>query len=161
MQDLWAKLQNNRFIYKSMKRKILIMGLPGSGKTTLSNAIKDIMGNVICWNADEVRSTINKHLTFSLEDRITQAETMKWLSDKIVDSGHFCIVDFICPTPETREAFDYESACVVWVDRIDTGRFDDTNQMFVPPEHYDIRVIDDGRPAERWAEDVLAPLYEW
>jgi len=142
-------------------KKLLIMGLPGSGKTTLAKAIKSEMGNVIIWNADEVRSTINKHLTFSLEDRITQAETMKWLSDKIVESNHFCIVDFICPTPETREAFDYKNAYVIWVDRISAGRFDDTNQMFVPPEYYDVRVIDDGRSPEEWASDILMPFYTW
>lgn len=143
-----------------MKRKILIMGLPGSGKTTLANAIKDIVGNVITWNADEVRNTINKHLTFSLEDRIKQAETMKWLSDKVIESHHYCIVDFICPTPETRKAFDYESAYVIWVDRIDVGRFDDTNQLFVPPEHYDVRVVDDGRPVEMWAYEIVEPFYD-
>jgi len=136
------------------------MGLPGSGKTTLSNAIKDILGNIITWNADEVRNTINKHLTFTLEDRIKQAKTMKWLSDKVVETKHFCIVDFICPTPETREAFDYESAYVIWVDRIDAGRFDDTNQMFIPPEYYDIRVIDDGRSAALWAEEIVVPFYD-
>ena len=144
-----------------MTKKILIMGLPGSGKTTLSNELKKLMGNVITWNADEVRNTINKHLTFSLEDRIKQAETMKWLSDKIVESNHFCIVDFICPTPETREAFDYKNAYVIWVDRIDAGRFDDTNQMFIPPEHYDVRVVDDGRSAARWAEEIVEPFYGW
>ncbi len=142
-------------------KKILIMGLPGSGKTTLSNAIKDIMHNVVVWNADEVRSTINKHLGFSLEDRITQARTMKWLSDRVVESRQFCIVDFICPTPETREAFDYKSAYVIWVDRIDAGRFDDTNQLFIPPEYYDVRVFDDGRTAEQWAEEISTAFYDW
>ncbi len=131
------------------------MGLPGSGKTTLSNAIKDVIRNVVVWNADEVRSTINKHLGFSLEDRITQARTMKWLSDKVIDSDNYCIVDFICPTPETRQAFDYQSTFIVWVDRILVGRFDDTNQMFIPPDSYDVRVTDDGRSAKEWALEIV------
>jgi len=144
-----------------MKRKILIMGLPGAGKTTLANEISKALGGVVCWNADEIRNTINRHLTFSLEDRIKQAETMKWLSNKVVESGHLCIVDFVCPTPETRAAFDYESAMVIWVDRICAGRFDDTNKLFVPPEHYDIRVTDDGRSAREWADEIVAPFYDW
>lgn len=137
------------------------MGLPGSGKTTLSKELCNLLGNPVYWNADEVRNNINSHLGFSLEDRIKQAKTMKWLSDKIIEADKICIVDFICPTPETREAFDYKSAYVIWVDRIKEGRFEDTNQMFVPPEYYDVRVIDDGRTAKEWAEEIVAPMLDW
>lgn len=136
-----------------MYTKILIMGLPGSGKTTLANALKARIP-AVHWNADEVRSTINSHLGFSPEDRIKQAKTMKFLADKVVAAGRPCIVDFICPTPETREAFDVEHSFVIWVDRIDAGRFEDTNQLFVPPEEYKIRVTDDGRSAEEWADEI-------
>lgn len=31
-------------------------------------------------------------------------------------------------------------ANLIYVDRIKEGRFEDTNKLFVPPEHYDIRV---------------------
>lgn len=136
------------------------MGLPGSGKTTLSNAICARMP-CVHWNADEVRNTINKHLTYSLEDRIQQAKTMRFLADKVREGiSRPVIVDFICPTPETREAFDVDNAFVVWVDRIQEGRFEDTNQLFVPPEKYDFRVTDDGRSADEWADDIVE-LFMW
>ena len=48
------------------------------------------------------------------------------------------ISDFVCPTPETRKAFDPDF--IVWVDRIKEGRFEDTNKLFVPPDNYDYRV---------------------
>lgn len=130
------------------------MGLPGSGKTTLARALLELIDTAVYWNADEVRSNINAHLTFSPEDRLKQAKTMKWLSDKVIESNNMCIIDFICPTPETREAFNTKDAFIVWVDRIKAGRFEDTNQLFVPPEEYDIRVIDDGHEPEYWASVI-------
>ena len=144
-----------------MKKKILIMGLPGSGKSTLARALLDIIDTAVYWNADEIRSTINAHLTFSPEDRIKQAKTMKWLSDKVVESGNMCIVDFICPTPETREAFNIKDAFVVWVDRIKEGRFDDTNKLFVPPtdQEYDFRVDDETLSAEVVAAQICQHIF--
>ena len=135
------------------------MGLPGSGKTALSNALKSRIPAVM-WNADEVRQNINKHLTYSLIDRIQQAKTMLFLADKVVESGRLCIVDFVCPTHETREAFNADDAFVVWMDRITEGRFEDTNAMFTPPKRFDLRVIDDGRSLDEWAEDI-AESFVW
>lgn len=128
------------------------MGLPGSGKTTLAAKLAKRF-NAVHFNADEVRQYISTDLGFSPEDRIIQAKRMKWMSDKVVEAGHFVIVDFICPTKETREAFDIESAFVVWVDRIKAGRFDDTNKLFEPPTEYDVRVTEEGTP-EEWAEII-------
>ena len=135
------------------------MGLPGSGKSTLSRALLDIIDLAVYWNADEVRANINSHLTFSPEDRIKQAKTMKWLSDKVVESGNLCVVDFICPTPETRQAFNSTDAFIVWVDRIKEGRFDDTNQLFVPPEDYDYRVTAEAGNADRVAGEITQILF--
>ena len=123
-----------------MKRKILVMGLPGSGKTTLSKLLS-VRLNAVHFNADEVRANINKDLGFSEEDRIEHARRMGWLCDQVVQVGGYAIADFICPTPATREAFSAGGdPFVIWVDRIKQGPFDDTNRMFVPPAECDIRV---------------------
>lgn len=58
-----------------MKKKILIMGLPGAGKTTLANGLAPRL-NAAHFNADEVRANINKDLGFSEADRIEQARRM-------------------------------------------------------------------------------------
>ncbi len=42
-----------------MQRKILIMGLPGSGKTTLSAALAPLL-NAVVFNADAVRANLSR-----------------------------------------------------------------------------------------------------
>jgi cytidyltransferase-like protein len=137
-----------------MQRKILIMGLPGAGKTTLAAALAPLL-NAVVFNADAVRANLSRDLGFSHEDRMEHARRMGWMCDRVVEAGGTVIADFICPTPETRTAFG--EAFVIWVDRIEAGRFEDTNRMFVAPDHIGLHVTADGAP-EFWAERALALL---
>jgi len=137
-------------------KKILIMGLPGAGKTTLAKVLTPKL-NAVWYNADFIRNHINKDLGFSPEDRIEQAKRMGLLCNCATVSGHYAIADFVCPTIETREAFDADF--VIWVDRIKEGRFENTNKLFQEPEHYDVRVTSDGTP-EEWADTIIEKLAE-
>ena len=87
-----------------MTRKILIMGLPGAGKTTLATVLAPLL-NAVVFNADAVRANLSRDLGFSHEDRIEHARRMGWMCDRVVEAGGTVIADFICPTPETRAAF--------------------------------------------------------
>jgi len=129
-------------------KKILIMGLPGAGKTTLAAALAPLL-NAVHFNADAVRTNINKDLGFAREDRVEHARRMGWLCDRVAEAGTYAIADFICPTEETRAVFG--EAFVIWVDRIQAGRFDDTNRLFEKPSRYDIRVAKEGS-ADNWAQ---------
>ena len=137
-----------------VKRKVLIMGLPGGGKTTLANALAPLL-NAVVFNADAVRANLSRDLGFSHQDRVEHARRMGWICDRIVESGGTVIADFICPTADTRAAFG--GAFTIWLDRIEAGRFDDTNKMLVPPERFDLRVPAEGTP-QYWAEQALALL---
>ncbi len=140
-----------------MLRKILVMGLPGAGKTTLSKILAPRL-NAVHFNADEVRAHVNKDLGFSEADRIEHAQRMGWLCDQVVRVGGYAIADFICPTPAARAAFMAGGeAFVIWIDRIKEGRFDDTNRMFVPPERFHLRVLPEGSP-EYWTETAFGKL---
>lgn len=145
-----------------MHRKILIMGLPGAGKTTLARALAPRL-NAVHFNADEVRREINADLGFSETDRIEHARRMGWLCDQVTGTGCFAVADFICPTEETRAAFTRGgSAFVVWVDRVSAGRFEDTNRMFAPPVQFDLRVSTEGTP-DYWAEQIarrVRPIFD-
>ena len=131
---------------------ILIMGLPGAGKTTLADEIAPLL-NAKRLNADEVRKAANDW-DFSEEGRSRQAKRMADFALKLKDEGSYVVADFICPTPKARSLFpaDY----VVWVDTIKEGRFDDTNKMFVKPEKYDFHVT--SQDAKSWAPKIFADL---
>jgi cytidyltransferase-like protein len=138
----------------NVKRKILIMGLPGAGKTTLATALAPLL-NAVVFNADAVRTNLSRDLGFSHEHRVEHARRMGWLCDRVVEAGGTAIADFICPTADTRAAFG--EAFTIWVDRIEEGRFEDTNRMFVVPGRFDLRVKSEGAP-QYWAAEALARL---
>jgi adenylylsulfate kinase len=145
-----------------MTRKILIMGLPGAGKTTLARVLAPRL-NAAHFNADDVRREINKDLGFSAADRIEQARRMGWLCDQVVKIGCFAVADFICPTAEARAEFEAGgSAFIVWVDRVRQSRFKDTDRIFVAPERYDLHVTAEGVP-EYWAGEIakrVRPVFD-
>ena len=124
---------------------ILVMGLPGAGKTTLANEMAPML-NAKRLNADEVRKEANDW-DFSEEGRKRQAKRMADFAKKIKDKKNYVVADFICPTPEARSLFpaDY----IIWVDTIKKGRFDDTNKMFVKPEKFNFHVTT--QDAKYWA----------
>tara|TARA_B100001996_G_scaffold322405_1_gene267207 strand:- start:511 stop:939 length:429 start_codon:yes stop_codon:yes gene_type:complete len=123
--------------------KILIFGLPGSGKTTLSKPLAKLL-NAIHFNADEVRELYDDW-DFSAEGRIRQANRMKYLSDGATIAGKIVIADFICPTKEARKEFSPDYS--IWMDTIKEGRFEDTNKMFEKPESPDFIVSE-------WKDDT-------
>lgn len=113
------------------KIKLLICGLPGSGKTTLAEKLsKEI--NAVWFNADEIRNEISKDLKFSAEDRLEHSRRMGVLCDIVLRTNHAVIADFVCPTRQTRTAF--APTHIIFMDTIDSGRFEDTNKIFEKPD---------------------------
>jgi adenylylsulfate kinase len=160
-------------------KRILIMGLPGAGKTYLAQHIVDHLQDSykvnelslrpvtkvkVGWlNADDVRKKFNDW-DFSHEGRIRQSLRMRELADSMTDLD-YVICDFVAPLVEMRNNF--KADWTVWVDTIDAGRFEDTNRMFVPPEVYDFRITE--QHSEKWGEFVAAhildnrrrPVFDW
>ena len=132
--------------------KILIMGLPGSGKTTLARMIAPRL-NAVWLNADEVREQDN-NWDFSGDGRRRQSLRMRSLAEESVGNNRTVVADFVCPTEKTREHFDADY--VIWMDTIKEGRFDDTNKMFEEPTEYNTRVT--SKDAEMWAFLVVQEI---
>ena len=99
--------------------KILICGLPGSGKTWLAKRLVENIENCAWYNADVVRSASNDW-DFSKEGRSRQAMRMKTFSDFEKNNGRFVICDFVAPTKAARDSFkaDY----LIWLNTINKGR---------------------------------------
>ena len=165
-----------------MTQRILIMGLPGSGKTTLAGALKqyleahgeisygralnEFVGDLKCqvnwFNADDIRRKYNDW-DFSNDGRIRQSLRMFQFSMEA--GGDYVICDFVAPLVEMRNNF--KADWTIWMDTIEAGRFEDTNRAFVPPEVYDFRVTEQN--AEKWAEFIgehiisnrRRPTFDW
>jgi len=161
-------------------RRILIMGLPGAGKTYMAQALKQHIENhsvlfhpgtetvsssqarVQWFNADDVRKRFNDW-DFSQEGRIRQSRRMRELADD--SSADFVIVDFVAPLPEMR--YNFKADWTIWMDTIDQGRYEDTNKMFTAPDVYDFRITE--QAADKWAEfigthileDRRRPVFDW
>jgi len=168
--------------------KILIMGLPGSGKTFLATALKKYLEDngtmdnmslsramttefmdpkafklIVDWfNADEIRKRFNDW-DFSHDGRIRQSLRMAEFAFK--STGDYVIADFVAPLVEMRNNF--KADWTIWMDTIDQGRFEDTNKAFISPEQYDFRVTE--KNADKWAEFIgnhilenrRRPVFNW
>ena len=135
-----------------MKKKILIMGLPGSGKTFLARCLLKYI-NAKWLNNDEIRKKYNDW-DFSPEGRERQSKRMRELSDTLIKDGNNVLADFVCPTDATRR--DYMADYLIWVDTIKKGRFDDTNKLFQPPSKFNFKVTTQN--AELWSKKIFEDL---
>jgi len=130
---------------------ILIMGLPGSGKTTLASKLTRLI-NAKWINANKVREEANDW-DFSPEGRIRQSERMLKLALDLKKNNNV-VVDFVCPTNKTREIFNPDF--IIWMDTIKKSKFDDTNKLFENPKNYDVRIKE--KNSDFWSKKILKLL---
>lgn len=129
------------------------MGLPGAGKTYFAENLKryleiwDEPNTVSRFNADDIRRKLNDW-DFSIDGRIRQSLRMHEYANSY--DGKYVVCDFIAPLPETRRNFNAD--WTIWIDTIESSRFEDTNMMFDPPDTYDFRITE--KNAEKWVPIV-------
>jgi adenylylsulfate kinase len=123
--------------------KILVTGLPGSGKTTFSNKLfeaiqeKEIL--VALYNGDHMREYYDDW-DFSDIGRFRQLCRMTQNSEMCCKNGIIAICDFICPLNLYRNFL--QPQITVWMDTIKESKYEDTNKLFEKPDKYDIHITD-------------------
>ena len=149
-----------------MAQRILIMGLPGAGKTYMATGVKQLLeraGRTVTWfNADEIRKQFDDW-DFSEAGRIRQSKRMADLADTC--GTDYALCDFVAPLVEMRNNF--KADWTIWMDTIREGRYADTNKMFVEPEIYDFRITEQN--AEKWSDFIAdhildnrrRPTFDW
>jgi adenylylsulfate kinase len=135
--------------------KILIMGLPGSGKTTFAAALfAEFLANdmIAYWyNADDIREK-NNDWDFSPEGRMRQATRMFNIAEIHKDEHVIC--DFVAPLEEMRKTFNADY--VIWMNTVYSSRYEDTNNMFQIPENVDYQVQE--MDYEKWVPIVFEDI---
>lgn len=114
--------------------RVLVMGLPGSGKTTLAKELYSRIHASYWINADKVRKR-HGDWDFSWTGRVRQAIRIVALA--LCSGSSVVIADFVAALDVQREIYDPD--IVIWMNTIKTGRFENTNEAFMPPDKYDFR----------------------
>ncbi len=133
---------------------ILIMGLPGSGKTTLAKKLIPLF-NAVWLNADKVREEANDW-DFTIQGRDRQANRMRLLAYQATSQNRNVIADFVCPTKWNRKEFNADYT--IWMDTIKEGRYGDTNKIFEIPSKYDFKVTH--KDADMWTFLIKQDIQE-
>jgi len=133
--------------------RILIMGLPGSGKTHLAVRLQSHLKDCAWYNADAIRKMADDW-DFTPAGRRRQSERMNTLANFEGTRGRTVICDFVCPTIETRKLFDHD--VMIWMNTIEEGRFKDTNQMFENPDNatYTVKGFQSDEEITKFAEQL-------
>lgn len=108
-------VKHNYGIHREDREKILnqqgflvfFTGLSGSGKSTVASALEQRLYNeqfhTYALDGDNIRSGINKDLSFSPEDRTENIRRIGEVSKLFVDAGIVVLAAFVAPYEKDRE----------------------------------------------------------
>jgi hypothetical protein len=116
------------------KFRVLVMGLPGSDRKTVSKNLNELIPNSTLLKSLTVRKEL-KDLDFSYDGRMRQ--TYRILNIARQKKEEVVIIDMACPYPEMIEVLNPD--VVIWASKNKNCKYIETLEQFVPPKLYDVK----------------------
>ena len=137
--------------------KILVYGLPTSGKTTLGKKITDALSNSVVrhYDADTVREAWDDW-AFDQNGRHRQAIRMRALAKLNSKYGIATIIDFVCPFNRFRN--DEMRDITIFMDTVSESPYPDTDKIFERPEKEPTYTIDSWDDVNKVALEIIEQI---
>jgi hypothetical protein len=120
------------------KFRILVMGIPESCKNSVCEKLQQRFENASIINSMQQR-ILNKDIDFTVDGQMRHCYRMLNLARN--SQSIVTILNMVCPIPKMRDILN--SDIVVWVNHDSASKYQELNEMFVPPFYYDIECNDD------------------
>ena len=120
-----------------MAKKILIMGLPRSGKTSLARLLAP-MFNAVLLDEKEVRKEAND-FDFSEVGRSIQTNRMKRLADEAIQNNRNVVANFEYLKEHIGE--DFNADYIIYMDTIKESKLEPPNKVDFKVTHKDAQMF--------------------
>lgn len=114
--------------------RVLIMGLPGTGKDRLAKKVQKLVPNSVVLHSSKIRVK-EKDVDYTVDGQMRHAYRM--LEYCRLQKKENVIIDMCCPLPEMRELLNPD--IIIWMDDKSATQEKEVRDMFIPPVHYDAR----------------------
>ena len=108
LHDFSISVKDRRKLKNHNSFVLWFTGLSGAGKSTIANELEQELYKIgihtYCLDGDNVRSGINKDLTFKPKDRNENIRRVGEIAKLLVDSGIVVLATFISPYKSNRDA---------------------------------------------------------
>ena len=137
--------------------KILVYGLPTSGKTTLGKKITDALSNSVVrhYDADTVREDWDDW-AFDQNGRHRQAIRMRALAKLNSKYGIATIIDFVCPFNRFRN--DEMWDVTIFMDTVSSSPYPDTDKIFERPNKEPTYTIDSWDEVDGIVDEIVEQI---
>ncbi len=102
----YLKREDKERLLKQKSKAIWLTGFSGSGKTTITKIVEKELYErgflVKVLDADEVRTTINRDLGYTIKDRTENIRRIAEVAKMFVNNGVIVFCCFVSPTEEIR-----------------------------------------------------------
>lgn len=118
--------------------RILVMGMPQSGKSSVAKKLTERFQNTTYINSYQERVK-HKDIDFSVDGQLRHSYRMLDLARRSLTK--MSVIDMVCPLPKMREILNPD--ILIWVNDHTQSQYQELNEMFIPPNVYDIECSDD------------------